>query len=63
MSDQRVIKKYPNRRLYDTTKSQYIKLEDIRDLVVKRVEFVVNTVWFREQFGTDSDDELEDGHS
>ena len=41
MSDQRVIKKYPNRRLYDTTKSQYIRLEDIRDLVVKRVEFVV----------------------
>ncbi|MER7336159.1 MULTISPECIES: Z1 domain-containing protein [unclassified Micromonospora] len=25
----------------------------------KRVEFVVNTVWFREHFGVDSDDELE----
>ena len=41
MSEQRVIKKYPNRRLYDTAKSQYIRLEDIRDLVVGRVEFVV----------------------
>jgi polyhydroxyalkanoate synthesis repressor PhaR len=41
MSVQRVIKKYPNRRLYDTEKSQYIRLEDIRDLVMERVEFVV----------------------
>jgi polyhydroxyalkanoate synthesis repressor PhaR len=41
MSDQRVIKKYPNRRLYDTAKSQYIRLEDIRDLVMGQVEFIV----------------------
>lgn len=41
MSEQRVIKKYPNRRLYDTVKSQYIRLKDIRDLVMARVEFVV----------------------
>ena len=41
MSEQRVIKKYPNRRLYDTVKSQYIRLEDIRDLVMEQVEFIV----------------------
>jgi len=41
MSDQRVIKKYPNRRLYDTAKSQYIKLNDIHALVMEQVEFVV----------------------
>lgn len=29
----RVIKKYPNRRLYDTEESRYITLADIRDLV------------------------------
>ena len=34
MSDTRVIKKYPNRRLYDTAESRYITLSDIRQLVV-----------------------------
>ena len=37
----RVIKKYPNRRLYDTDESRYIKLADIRDLVINDIEFVV----------------------
>jgi polyhydroxyalkanoate synthesis repressor PhaR len=41
MSSVRVIKKYPNRRLYDTEESRYITLSDIRDLVLGRVEFVV----------------------
>ncbi len=41
MSEARVIKKYPNRRLYDTVESRYITLADIRKLVVERVEFVV----------------------
>ena len=41
MSSVRVIKKYPNRRLYDTEGSRYITLSDIRDLVLERVEFVV----------------------
>lgn len=41
MSIQRVIKKYPNRRLYDTEESRYITLSDIRDLVLGQVEFVV----------------------
>ena len=40
MSD-RVIKKYPNRRLYDTTESRYITLADVRRLVLERVDFVV----------------------
>ncbi len=37
----RVIKKYPNRRLYDTVESRYITLSDIRHLVVEKAEFVV----------------------
>ncbi len=41
MSDPRVIKKYPNRRLYDTIESRYITLADVRRLVLERIEFVV----------------------
>ena len=41
MSEPRVIKKYPNRRLYDTIESRYITLADIRRLVVERIEFIV----------------------
>jgi polyhydroxyalkanoate synthesis repressor PhaR len=41
MSSVRVIKKYPNRRLYDTEESRYITLSDIRDLVLGTVDFVV----------------------
>jgi polyhydroxyalkanoate synthesis repressor PhaR len=41
MSEPRVIKKYPNRRLYDTVESRYITLADIRRLVMDRVDFVV----------------------
>ena len=37
----RVIKKYPNRRLYDTEESRYITLADIRELVVEGTDFVV----------------------
>ena len=37
----RVIKKYPNRRLYDTETSTYITLADIRQLVMKTATFVV----------------------
>lgn len=41
MSEPRVIKKYPNRRLYDTVESRYITLADIRRLVVDRIDFIV----------------------
>jgi polyhydroxyalkanoate synthesis repressor PhaR len=41
MSEPRVIKKYPNRRLYDTAESRYITLSDVRKLVVDRIDFVV----------------------
>lgn len=41
MSSPRVIKKYPNRRLYDTTESRYITLADVRALVMRDVEFQV----------------------
>jgi polyhydroxyalkanoate synthesis repressor PhaR len=37
----RIIKKYPNRRLYDTEVSRYITLGDIRELVLQGVEFSV----------------------
>jgi polyhydroxyalkanoate synthesis repressor PhaR len=41
MSEPRVIKKYPNRRLYDTVESRYITLADIRRLVTEKVDFLV----------------------
>jgi polyhydroxyalkanoate synthesis repressor PhaR len=41
MNEPRTIKKYPNRRLYDTVESRYITLDDIRALVLERVDFVV----------------------
>jgi len=41
MSEIRVIKKYPNRRLYDTVESRYITLEDVRRLVLEGVPFGV----------------------
>lgn len=41
MSEKRIIKKYPNRRLYDTAESKYITLEDVRRLVIDEVPFAV----------------------
>lgn len=38
---QRVIKKYPNRRLYDTETSTYITLADVKQLVMSKASFVV----------------------
>ncbi|NMG53259.1 polyhydroxyalkanoate synthesis repressor PhaR [Aromatoleum aromaticum] len=37
----RLIKKYPNRRLYDTRTSSYITLADVKELVLSREEFQV----------------------
>ena len=37
----RLIKKYPNRRLYDTTTSSYITLVDVKQLVLDLVKFKV----------------------
>lgn len=37
----RVIKKYPNRRLYDTVSSAYITLQDVRQLVLDQIPFAV----------------------
>jgi len=39
--DVRVIKKYPNRRLYDTATSSYITLADVKKLVLENVAFKV----------------------
>jgi polyhydroxyalkanoate synthesis repressor PhaR len=41
MAAVRVIKKYPNRRLYDTELSRYVTLADVRDLVMEGSEFRV----------------------
>jgi len=37
----RLIKKYPNRRLYDTKTSSYITLSDVKELVLGHEEFQV----------------------
>jgi polyhydroxyalkanoate synthesis repressor PhaR len=37
----RIIKKYPNRRLYDTQTSNYITLAQVKDLVMQRQAFEV----------------------
>lgn len=41
MAAPRIIKKYPNRRLYDAEISSYITLEDVRQLVIDNEEFTV----------------------
>ena len=41
MESSRIIKKYPNRRLYDTQESRYITLTDVKKLVMSGVEFKV----------------------
>ena len=41
MTDVRIIKKYPNRRLYDTEISRYITLEEVRQLVLQNIRFRV----------------------
>lgn len=37
----KIIKKYPNRRLYDTSDSQYITIQDVRAMVSNGVDFEV----------------------
>ena len=41
MSKLRIIKKYPNRRLYDTEISSYITIDEVRQLVVDGESFEV----------------------
>jgi polyhydroxyalkanoate synthesis repressor PhaR len=41
MGTARIIKKYPNRRLYDTETSTYITLAEVKDLVLQYKEFQV----------------------
>ena len=41
MSDSRIIKKYPNRRLYDTRTSSYITVSDVKQLVLDQENFKV----------------------
>jgi len=44
----RIIKKYPNRRLYDTETSSYITLADVKRLVLEHVAFRVEDAKTRE---------------
>ena len=41
MSELRIIKKYPNRRLYDTEQSRYITLTKVKELVMAGTKFKV----------------------
>jgi polyhydroxyalkanoate synthesis repressor PhaR len=41
MTDEHIIKKYANRRLYDTALSRYVTLDDIRRLVIEGRKFRV----------------------
>jgi len=41
MTATHIIKKYPNRRLYDTQISSYITIEDVRQLIIDGEEFEV----------------------
>jgi polyhydroxyalkanoate synthesis repressor PhaR len=41
MTAERILKKYPNRRLYDTELSRYITLSDVRALVMQGTAFRV----------------------
>jgi len=40
-AEKRVLKKYPNRRLYDTSTSSYVTLSEVKDLVMQGVGFNV----------------------
>ena len=40
-SEVRMIKKYPNRRLYDTANSGYITLADVKQMVLSGIDFKV----------------------
>ena len=40
MASTRVIKKYPNRRLYDTEISSYITIEDVRQKVGYDLDYI-----------------------
>ena len=44
MDDPRIIKKYSNRRLYDTVEKKYVNLSEVRQLVLDGVEFVITDV-------------------
>jgi polyhydroxyalkanoate synthesis repressor PhaR len=41
MTTERLIKKYPNRRLYDTEESRYITLAEVKELVMRAIPFKV----------------------
>lgn len=41
MSATRIVKKYPNRRLYDTETSNYITLAEVKTLVLSNIDFRV----------------------
>lgn len=41
MPAERLIKKYPNRRLYDTAESRYITIDEVRQMVLNEISFKV----------------------
>src|SRR3989338_7297547 len=41
MAEAKIIKKYPNRSLYDTSQSKYISLTDLKQYVLEDTPFIV----------------------
>jgi polyhydroxyalkanoate synthesis repressor PhaR len=41
IESKRVIRRYANRRLYDVETSAYVNLDDLKELVLKGIDFVV----------------------
>jgi len=41
MNDLRIIKKYPNRRQYDTKTSSYITLSGVKELIIEHIPFKI----------------------
>ncbi len=41
MQEERLLKKYPNRRLYDTTESRYVTLKEVKELIFSNVKIKV----------------------
>ncbi len=42
MTEPRLIRKYANRRLYDTVRSRYVNLDDMRHLIVEGIDIRVS---------------------
>lgn len=51
-SSKRIIKKYPNRRLYDTETSAYITLEEVKQFILEKIDIQVIDVKTKDDLTT-----------